>query len=411
MPKHKTTFDLIIVGAGPAGSIAALYAKRHGLISLLVDRSKFPRDKTCGDGLTPQSLEVVRDLGLEAELVSLPGAQFEKVVVGCPSGVTAEIDLRQAKNPASRTGYVIRRHVFDDFLFRHANAAATSCHEDFLVEDIVVEDGTVRGVTGRHAATGKRETFHGRIVLGADGHSSVVARRLGLYEADLENSCFAVRQYYRGVADLRDGIEVHFLDELNPGYLWIFPAEDGLTNVGVVMPSSDMKSKGINLTSAFAAIKASSPFDARFAQAEPVGRLTGGHLPLGSTHRRCHGAGYMLVGDAAGVIDPFTGEGIANAMISSRIAIETAALACAERDVSAKSLARYDKRLWTELGQELRIGHKLQKILRFNFVMDFLIRRAAASPVIRESLRAMFVGDISRAALTGPRYYLRLFFN
>jgi geranylgeranyl reductase family protein len=409
--EHDNIFDLIIVGAGPSGSIAAIYAKRFGLTSLIVDKSNFPRDKTCGDGLTPQSLQVLHDLGLDTALASLPGARFEKLTVGCPSGVAAEIDLRRAENPGSRTGYVIRRHVFDHFLFRHAKAAAAACHEQFLVDDLLLEDGAVRGVVGRHAVTGERETLRGKIVLGADGHSSIVARRLGLYDADLANSCFAVRQYFAGVEGLRDAIEVHFLDTLNPGYFWIFPTEDGRANVGVVMRSTDMKKKGVNLTDALEDIKDSPGFVARFAKAEPIGKVVGGHLPLGSRHRKCHGAGYMLVGDAAGMIDPFTGEGISNAMKSARIAVEIAALASAEDDFSEESLSRYDMRLWSELGRELTIGHKLQKIWAHNFMVDFIIRRAAASPAVGASLRDMFVGDISRVALTGPRYYLKLLFG
>jgi len=411
VPKHDNIYDLIIVGAGPAGSVASIYAKRHGLKSLLLDSSKFPRDKTCGDALTPQSLKVLRDLGLDAELTSLPGARFRRFLIGSPSGVAAEIDMSQAANPASRTGYVVRRHIFDHFLFRHARAAAAACHENFRVDDIVVEDGTVRGVIGRHAATGKRETLAGKIVLGADGYGSVVARRLGFYNVDLRNSCFAVRQYHKNVLGMSDRIEGYFLEELNPGYFWIFPVEDGLANVGVIMRSSEMKKKGVNLASTLEAIKTSPAFARRFASAEPIGKLVGGHLPLGSRHRRCHGGGYMLVGDAAGLIDPLTGEGIANAMQTSRIAVETAALACAEGDFSTESLSRYDKRLRTELGRELDFGQKINKMLTFNFMMNLLVRRAAASPAVRESLREMFIGDVSRKALTKPGFYMRLLFS
>ena len=181
------TYDLIIVGGGPAGAAAALYAQRSGLAALLLDKQCFPRDKVCGDALSGKAVAILHELGLFEEVCSLPGAAITRIMFGSPDATAASIDLRRYDLRDALTGrvlpmegFVIRRAVFDDFLFAKARAAAVHALEGFAVGALLKEGEQVCGVRGR-TADGTRLDFRAPLVLGCDGFNSVVARQSGLY--------------------------------------------------------------------------------------------------------------------------------------------------------------------------------------------------------------------------------------
>ena len=132
---------------------------------------------------------------------------------------------------------------------------------------------------------------------------------------------------------------------------------------------------------------------------------------MGSKHRKNYGNGVMLLGDAAGLVDPFTGEGIGNALYSARQAVKAAKEAIDANDVSEKFLSRYDKRLWDELGNELQISAKLQKVGRIRFLLNFVINKAARNDEVREIISGMMANKIPRKRLANPLFYLRLIFS
>ena len=246
-------------------------------------------------------------------------------------------------------------------------------------------------------------------MLAADGYRSVVTRKLGLYHVDPRHWVVAIRQYFDGVSGLRDQIELHYVDNVRPGYFWIFPLENGSANVGIGMLFSVLKAKKVNLVHQLAEVIRDPHFATRFADAKPMEKPTGWHLPVGSTHRRSSGAGFMVLGDAAGLIDPFTGEGIANAMYSARRAVETARLACDERDFSDASLSRYEAVLWTEIGNELNVSTKLRNIARIRPLLNGVLKKAAGSQSVQDTICAMIAEETPREQLTNPLFYLKLF--
>jgi geranylgeranyl reductase family protein len=400
-------YDLIIVGAGPAGTTAALYAARCGLSALLLDKAKFPRDKTCGDALGGKAVAVLRELGLLGEVAALPGASVRTIVFGSPSHAVAHIDLTRAKNRDFVTGFVIRRFDFDNFLFEKARAAGTDCRDGTAVEDLIVEDGGVHGVRCRDAQ-GRRHEFHGRLVLGADGYQSIVARKRRLYDNHPADSVFALRRYYRNVSVPGDQIELHYVKDVCPGYLWIFPTGGGEANVGIGMLTKAMSRRRINLVDMLELQVRSREFGPRFARAEPMERATGWHLPIGSKRRKSYGPGFLLLGDAAGLIDPFTGEGIANAMLSARRAVEVARESIDAGDASEAFLSRFEERLWNEIGDELAMSSRLQKIAQFRPLLNFTIWNAARNVEVRDLICAMIAQERPRTILTSPLFYLRL---
>jgi geranylgeranyl reductase family protein len=409
MASANLRYDIIIVGGGPAGTVTALYAARYGLRTLLLDKSRFPRDKVCGDGMTGRAISILRDLGLEAAVGNLPGVRFRKMLFGSARHVEAEIDLNRARNRELVTGYVIRRQVFDHFLLKSARAAGTTCVEGFTVDDLIWENGKVCGVAGHDSGSGTRQEYRAHIVVGADGYRSIIARKVGTYAIHPAHWIVAIRRYYRNVARLSDCIELHYVSAVTPGYFWIFPLDNGLANVGIGMVSSAMKKKRVHLTQALDQTIRDQFFAPRFADAVPAEKPVGWHLPLGSTHRPCWGPGYLLVGDAAGLIDPFTGEGIANAMYSGRIAAQAAATAVRKGEAGAANLDHFDAVLWAELGEELKLSARLQNIARFEWLLNFTIRKAARSQEVRDTLCAMIAQEVSRQQMISPLFYLKLF--
>ena len=138
---------------------------------------------------------------------------------------------------------------------------------------------------------------------------------------------------------------------------------------------------------------------------------TGWNLPVGSKKRKNYGDGFMLLGDAAGLIDPFTGEGIGNAMYSARLAVETARDAIKNNDISEKSLSTYFVKLWDAIGNELKVSHKLQKIGKYRFLLNFVIRKAARNKNVSNIIAGMLANEIPRKQLANPLFYLKLLFN
>ena len=402
-----STYDIVIVGAGPSGAIATLYAKRAGLSVCLVDKETFPRDKICGDALSGKAVTILRELDLFKAVGDLPGAKIHTVTFGSPDNTLVDIDLTRSNRQDFLTGFVIRRKILDNFLFSKSREVADTTMEGFTVREVLKEGETVCGVSGK-SESGESIELKAKVVFGADGFNSVIARKLDLYSHDPKHWVVALRCYYKGVKDLTDQIELHYVDEVIPGYFWIFPLEDGYANIGIGMLHEYIKS---DLKVALNNAMTSEAFKARFADAEPMEEPIGWNLPVGSKHRKNHGNGFMLLGDAAGLIDPFTGEGIGNAFFSAKFAVATAERAIESGDVSASSLAEYDQTLWDEIGDELKVSHRLQEIGRSRTLLNFVIHKAERSQQVRDTIMGMMANEVPKKQLTNPLFYLKLLFS
>jgi len=400
-------YDVLIVGAGPAGTAAALYAARAGLRVGLVEKAEFPRDKICGDAISGKSMTVLKDLGLLEEVQRLPHALIDSITFGNAKHDTVTIPLSGDKRNGLPPGLVIRRLVFDAFLTNKAKRVA-DVFENHEVKHLLFEGNRVVGVSGRNHKNNGNFELHASLVLGADGFHSVVAEETGLYEHDPQHWVVALRQYFKNVKGLQKEIELHYLDEVQPGYLWLFPADDGRANVGIGMLHKSLKEKKVNLKQALSKAINSDFLRDRFAQAEPLEEPKGWNLPVGSKHRRNYGDGFLLLGDAAGLIDPFTGEGIGNALYSGKIAARVAALAKESGDFSAALLKRYDDELWNILGDELAVSAKLQRIGRIRFLLNFVIKKAAYSQHVREIISGMMANQVPKTKLANPLFYVKL---
>ncbi len=399
-------FDVIIVGGGPSGSSCATFLGKAGKDVLLLDKAKFPRDKICGDGISGKSVKILAELGTLPAMSKSEHIEMYGVTFSSPKGRVVKIDSK-GKSGERPPGFVARREVFDNVIFQNAKKYARTL-EGFQVIDLLWQGDQVVGVTGLETSTRKKYSFKAKVVVGADGAASVIASKVKLDEIDEAHQIVAIRCYYKGVKNLNDTIELHFINELLPGYFWIFPLANGMANVGSGMITTDLKKKKVNLQEAtMRAIKENPLFKARFEGAEQVTPFKSWSLPVGSKHKKAHGNGFILIGDAASLIDPFTGEGIGNALVSGKIAAEYIVKAFEQNDFTAKTLKEYEDALWREVGNELKTSYKLQKIGQHKFLLNLVIDKAAKSKAVQEAISNSLLNPQERSAFSNPLFYIK----
>ncbi len=376
-------YDAIVIGAGPAGSIAAMFLAKAGKDVLLVDKARFPRDKICGDAQGRKAAEIMKELGIYEGYTKLPGQKIYGITLSSPNGTVVKIDVEQRDKPAP--GYVHKRMVFDNYLFECAEKVTQ--FRVFAVNDILIENGKAAGIIGTNEED-KQETIRAKILLAADGAHSIVARKFNLAKNPSQHFIAATRAYYKNVKALDDRIEIHLIKSLIPGYFWIFPLPDGEANVGLGMIIKDMSDKKVNLVEAqIREIESNPLFKERFKDAKLEGEIKGWNLPIASYHRKCYGPGFLLLGDAASLIDPLSGEGVGNAMISGKVAAMVVAEALDKNDVSEKFMKKYDNDLWDIIGPEIKANYRLQKLGKmFPHLIDKLIVKASKDESFRKKL-------------------------
>ena len=407
-------YDAVIVGAGPGGATAAAFMARRGLRVLLLDREAFPRDKVCGDGVAGRSIEVMQRLGMIEPMLAAPHAGAWGVTFSGPYGDEVAVPFRQADPPAP-PGFVCDRLTFDALVLDQAVKAGAEVWTEATVTGLLREGARIVGVRVRRG--GSEVEVHAPLTVGADGAYSVVVRELGaagvagMDQLDERHYCAGLRWYWRGVTGIdeaRPRYELHFVDEAIPGYFWIFPLGGGRANVGIGMLSAEIKKRDIQLKPLLEQMVAHPRFRERFVGAAPEGKIRGWGLPFGSKPRPMAGDGWLLVGDAASLIDPFTGEGIGHAMVSGEFAAEWAERAKAAQDFSAAFLGGYRRAVMAELGSGLRLSHAVQRLCRWKWLLNTVFRKAGRSEEVAHTLSVMFEDEAVRKKLVSPMFYLRL---
>ncbi|GJM31509.1 MAG: hypothetical protein DHS20C18_05100 [Saprospiraceae bacterium] len=370
-------FDLIVIGAGPAGSTLVSYLKASGYSIAVIDKSTFPRDKVCGDAIPGRAVRILEAISPETQHRF---AQFQ--AKRQTKGGTAFAPKGAAFSLYFKTrGYISKRIDFDYFLYQEArlNTDATYFLEE-NVQSIKMEEEQVRV-----QLKGQEKPLTGKLILGCDGANSIVARKLAGRTVDAAHHCGAVRAYFKNVC-LEDNfmMEFHLLKGYLPGYFWIFPLENDLYNVGFGMLSKEISARKINLRESLQGIIKQVPtLRKAFNNAEQIGDIEGFGLPLGSVKRSISGHRFMLCGDAASLIDPATGEGIGNALLSARLAVEQIQLCFNADRFDAKFMKTYDRKVYEKLWKELKGKYLIQRLLKDrSWLLDWSIRLAANFPIL-----------------------------
>ncbi|WP_323097940.1 geranylgeranyl reductase family protein [Intrasporangium sp. YIM S08009] len=358
--------DVIVVGAGPGGSATAAYLADHGLDVLLLEKSAFPRDKICGDGLTPRATKELISLGVDTT-----GWQRTKGLRIKGGGHTLQLDWPE-NDAFPSFGMVRTRAQLDETLARHAQSRGAKLEERTSVTAPVHDaSGRVVGVTAkkvddRGRATGETVTYRAPVVVASDGVSSRLATAVGRHKREDRVMGVAVRAYYTTPKRddyLESHLELWTRDDagnriLMPGYGWLFPLEDGRTNVGLGT---------LDTTAAFQKtdykdvmhkwVQDISP-EWQLEHDESAGPIRGAALPMGFNRSPLYADGLVLVGDAGGMVNPFNGEGIDYALEAARLGAELIAQAHARPDDAGRErvLASYPKVMKDELGGYFTLG-------------------------------------------------------
>ncbi len=377
--------DVVVVGAGPAGSSAAYWLAAAGLDVVMLEKTRFPRDKVCGDGLTPRAVKSLLDMGVDVSTSA--GWTHNKGLRVVGSGNVIELDW-PAVASYPPYGLVRPRRDFDDILARRAVQAGATLRQQVSVTGPVLDTaGRVVGVTASQGPQREPASFRAPFVIAADGVSGRLALSLGLSRIESRPMGVAVRSYYRSPRHDDDYLESWLelwdrgesgRDVLLPGYGWIFPMGDGTVNVGLGILSTSAAYGRTDYRKLLQRWVGQLPTDWGISEQTRTEPIRGAALPMGINRKPVYTRGLLLVGDVAGVVNPFNGEGIAYAMESGRMAAETVVTAAGRPAGLQRErvLRTYPDRVAAEYGGYFRLGHAFTKVIANPTVMQALAKYA-----------------------------------
>jgi geranylgeranyl reductase family protein len=397
--------DVIVVGAGPSGSATAHHLASAGLDVLLLEKSQFPREKICGDGLTPRAVKSLVRMGIDTSEEA--GWLHNKGLRIIGGGMRLEMEWPElAAYP--NYGLVRPRADFDQILARQAEKTGARLHENTNVTGPIVDPRSNRviGVTARitDADGGKRETsFRAPLIVAADGNSTRLSIALGLHKRDDRPMGVAYRTYYKSPRTnddyLESWLELWDGERLLPGYGWVFGMGDGTSNVGLGILNTTKSFRNVKYPDLLRAWLKNTPEEWGFNEENRTEPIRGAALPMGFNRQPHYTRGVLLVGDAGGMVNPFNGEGIAYAMESGELAADVIAQALArpagpERELA---LSAYPRALKETYGGYYTMGRLFVSLIGNPKVMRLATQRGLSHPMLMRFTLKML------ANLTDPK--------
>ena len=407
---------ITIIGAGPAGQMAALFLAKRGIASLLIDKSAHPRLKPCADVVTGQAMRVLHELDANLPLDKTFMDKYLPIngtLLHTPNGKTLDIAfLPLNKLEHLPTCIAMPRMEFDNWLHEKIKASPfVELRENTAITNWERDENSQSWTLFDHK---KEPIIKTKMLIVATGSSASLPFTVGNLTKEDKHFAIGVRGYFKNVgnADFKNHAELFFHRKLMPGGFYIAPFRGDVANVNIVMRSDIAKRNKLNLNALFwEAIELHPTLRERFKNAEQVGKLEGSALHLGTKKRAISGDGYMLAGDAGGLIDLISGNGIPQAMISGKFAAEQAAIAIEKNDFSAAFLKDYDRKVFKKINNDLKLGRIMSPFLTHNFVLsiitkalDFLASRKGA----QEQLRSLLYTPSVVKTLINPMFYWRL---
>jgi menaquinone-9 beta-reductase len=398
------TCDLLVVGGGPAGAAAAIRGAAAGLSVVVCDKASFPRDKTCGDGLTTSALRLLERLGLDPAAVA-GWEPVGTVALRSPSGRVVELPL-----PADGLfAAVAPRAALDVALLDVAARRGAEIRQGAALRSLRPIPGGIEAFVGDGPSSANGEEVTARYVIAADGMYSTVRRLIGVSGPHL-GEWHAFRQYFTGVADRR--LWVIFEPDLLPGYAWVFPVAGGRANVGFGLP----RRPGISvrpMAAQWRDLLERPALRDLLGGAEPEGHHRAWPIPADLARAPLSSGRVLFTGDAAGATDPMTGEGIGQALVTGVLAAEAVAAAGADPHTVGR---RYLGAVHHHLAADLRFAAALGRILASPAGARGAVRAAGLTPWTRRNFARWLFEDYPRAlaltpsrwrrgALTGPGAY------
>jgi geranylgeranyl reductase family protein len=389
--------DVAVIGAGPAGSIAAHRLASAGVQVALLERTTFPRDKACGDGVSAHGLAVLDRTGLGEWASQFTTPQ----VLRLTSPSRQVVDIRPKANNDHCCGRTIPRRLLDARLAQAATEAGACLLEGTRVRR--VERASAHST--RVIADGL--TIDAQMVILADGSNAPITRRMGLVQEPAE--LFAIRQYFAGDAGPAERLEIHFEPWIAPGYTWVFPVGGDHVNVGTGTFARRVRQDGLALRDVLNRFTADlATAEGRLAQAEPVGPVRGHPLRTRLGGTRTHAARVLVAGDAAGLVSPLSGEGIARALESGEMAATHALRALEAGDFSAQALAPYSRALAARYAADQRAARIVRLALNRPRLLNHIFCKLQRDEELALLIGYIILGQKSPRLALHPTTLLRL---
>jgi geranylgeranyl reductase family protein len=395
--------EILVVGAGPAGSAVAALLARGGRDVLLVDRARFPRPKPCGEYMSPRCFALLAKLGVADALRAQGLHPHRRLVLRAPDGFGLAVPL-DGLAPPGTTAFAMDRRVFDHALVEHARRCGARFWEGVSVRTPLWEENRLAGVEA--VVEGRAQSLRADLVIAADGPRSTLARRLSLARPPRRHRKFGLVARFEEVADaVPDAVEMHACP---PGYCGFAAEANGTANLGMVIDARELPRLGGDPSSYFDAML---PRFGSIASQLRGAQRTGKVATVGPMHvatARQSLAGLLLIGDAAGFYDPFTGQGITFALETAQLAAEIALAVLAEGDVSARRLAEYDRARARLLTAKVRVQRAIQAFLAHPACFSAALRRLEAHPELARQLIGVTADLSPPATVATPGYLARL---
>jgi geranylgeranyl reductase family protein len=383
-----TEVDVAIVGGGPSGSAAAHYLAKRGHSVLVCEKKSFPREKTCGDGLTPRAVKVLQEMGLQAELDTWERVDGLRVHA---AGKTLELDFPSLDDFGSY-GLVKPRKDLDRIVLDHAEAQGAKVLYDTEVKEPTFDRGVVNGFSSTRGGLGRTgqargvetEEVRSKFVISGEGAATKFTRQLARDRDPGYPMGLAIRQYFSSPMQSSGWFEA-YLDVRSagdslPAYGWVFPVGDGTVNAGVGLLSTYGAWRDVNLNRLQDAFIAGLPPEWEINAETVCSKPRAGRLFMGGSVRPPHGPGFLLAGDAAGFINPCNGEGIAYGYETGRIAARH--IDEALNHGSSPSLDGYTAELEEAYGAYYRLGRRFTKLIGHPVLMEKLVSLGMRSETV-----------------------------
>lgn len=406
-PIHKYDCDVLISGGGPAGSSMAFYLAEKGIKVMVAESQKFPRDKICGDGVSPIALAELQRLGITGSEEFLKVNEVNKVGLFI-AGQKVMIELPKPDHLPFRARIVPRLQL-DNWIYEAAKKKGVVFLEDTRLGNYIIDENVVTAEVKQGRETKK---IKAKIIVGADGSSSTVARIFNGAKPLEEFQLLGLRAYYEGVNGPQDRVDIFFSEENFPGIYWMFPMGENAANIGLAMVAKTLPKNKNHVNELLNNhIKNNKDIAERIGTGSIKGKISGWPLTFYNPKNKISGNRLLLTGDAAGLINPLSGDGIQYALLSARWAAECI-INCAEKnDFSSVATDIYTKKIKEELAYDFALSNLLIQFGRnktfkpvWMEIMAVLIERAKVDKDYADIIAGIFEGTLPSYKALNPKF-------